>query len=172
MARKPRNQRVQVPRGLPYGSGERLAQAQRDMPIPNGPGGAVPSPPAGRVGGPPPPAPPGGGGSVDMAAALAAAATTAPPSGGSLTSPTGRPGEPLTTGLPIGPGGGPMTMGLPAIPEDDAALATLIAIYQRAPNESVRRLVEAARARAMARARTLDEGRTAMRPRPGSGRPL
>lgn len=58
-----------------------------------------------------------------------------------LTAPTARPAEPVTTGLPIGAGAGPQALG-PGIGAPDEIGALLRAVYQRYPNEDVRRLIE------------------------------
>lgn len=152
---------------VPYGVGEALADAQREMPVPNGPG-AAPSAPA-RPAGPPPAGPTGGGG---MADAIAAAALMAPPAPGGLAAPTNRPDEPVTAGLPIGPGPGPGALGVPLVPEEDETLKTLMLVFQRSGDPEVGRLIELVRARADRRRRTLAAGRSMPALNPAERRPI
>jgi len=161
MPRKRKKQPVQTPTGMPYGQGEKLADAQRQLPIPNAP--TIPSPSSSTAGRqqaatPAPPA-------VDpIAAAITAAAQVAPPSG-AFAAETSRPDEPLTAGLPVGAGPGTAALGLPAIPEDDDTLNALVVAYQRTGSQSLARLIEIVRNRTMDRRRTLDRGYTYLRGR-------
>lgn len=82
-----------------YGEGERAIESQRRTPLPNYSGPPAASGPAGAG----PSTPPQQGG---LEAAMAAAAGMAPPTN-ALTSPTMRPGEPVTAGLRLGAGPGP-----------------------------------------------------------------
>lgn len=85
---------------LKYGDVQRLKQAQAVVPLPirQAPAGgpSAPVPPAGSAGGPTPP--------PDFL----------------FSSPSDRPGEPITNGLPMGPGAGPeaLSADLQADPED------------------------------------------------------
>lgn len=141
---------------VPYGQGQALADAQRQMPVRAAPGPA-PVPTAPTAAGPPPAA--GGGG---LAEAVAAAQAMAPPSAGGLAAPTGRPEEPVTAGLSIGPGAGAGAVGMPMVPEDDQALRALLLAYQRSGSPAVGRLIELVRNRSMARHQTLQQGRAAV----------
>lgn len=76
-----------------------------------------------------------------MQAALQAALATRPPGGTGLLAPTARPAEPVTAGLPVGPGAGPEALG--ATPTANATvLGELRAVYQIAPNEELRQIIE------------------------------
>lgn len=167
MPRRRKTQGAKVPSGaVPYGQGEALAAAQRQMPLP-GPG-ATPQPSRSPVPARGPVAPATGqaaGVAGDpMAAAVAAAAATLPPDPGrSLTRPSERPGEPVTTGLAIGPGAGPEVLPVPPFSDEDDVLLDLTNAYRMAPSEGLRRLIELARARAVARQRTLAAGRAVRR---------
>lgn len=57
-----------------------------------------------------------------------------------LTAPTGRPGEPITTGLPFGPGAGPQPS-----PDGPDPLEMLWAIYTAHPTPEMARLLGADR---------------------------
>lgn len=84
-------QPVRTPTGLPYGEANQLEQAQRAAPLAG-------APPAAAA---PNPQPQGG-----LAQALEAARGMAMPLT-NLRSPTERPNEPVTAGLPVGAGPGP-----------------------------------------------------------------
>jgi len=93
-------------KGQPYGAASEQEQAQAVVP---------PQPPPGPPGAPPaagpPPIPPGGLGAFNR--------------------PTDRPGEPLTSGLPMGPGAGPEALGLTS--RNDPVSMQLRALYQQFP---------------------------------------
>lgn len=152
---------------VPYGVGEQLADAQRQMPVPNG----SPPPPAAAVAaGRPAPGSGGGGTPPPDVNALAAAM---PPPGGGLLAPTTRPGEPVTTGVPAGPGAGPEALGMPMLPDEDETLKTLLLTFQRTGNPEVGRLLELVRRRADARRRMNADGRRQMASlNPNDRRPL
>lgn len=99
-----------------------------------------------------------------MALAIAAAQAMPAPAGG-FAAPTSRPGEPVTTGLPIGAGAGPEALPVPAFSAEDDVLLDLVNAYRVAPSEALGRLIEVARGRAQARGRQLDAGRSVRRPR-------
>jgi hypothetical protein len=108
MPRKSQNvQPSRVPQGRAYGQAQQMQQAMKAAPLPQIPG---PPPAQANAGGPPPgnqpPAQAGG-----FAAALAAAAR-APGIATSLTQPTMRPHEPVTTGLSQGMGAGPEVLNM------------------------------------------------------------
>lgn len=93
-----------VPVGLPYGQNQRLAAAQKALPLPASAPPPTPSPPPAS---PPPGA--GGGGAPAPAAPPQApdalgAATAMPYNEVGLGAPSNRPHEHITTGLPNGPG--------------------------------------------------------------------
>lgn len=100
-----------APRGGPYGEGERALESQRRIPVPSGPPPVPGASGAGAARGPGPSTPPtavGGPGldpRLQMMAAMQAASRMRPPQ--SLYSPTQRPQEPITAGLPVGAGPGP-----------------------------------------------------------------
>lgn len=62
-----------------------------------------------------------------------------PGSIGSLTAPTERPGEHVSTGLPIGPGAGPEAMS-PYTGDDTGA--RLRALYAQFPNQDLADLIQ------------------------------
>ena len=108
----PGGQPVRVPTGQPYGERSRLISQQQAAPMHSGspaPGGA--------------PTPPGGG-------PLAGAGDSG------MFSPTRRPNEPITEGVPFGPGSnGPMSR------EGMTVDRMLQAIYNIVPSEAVLRLM-------------------------------
>lgn len=167
MARRPKKPPVARNTGaVPYGQGQVVADAQRQMPVQRPPSPQVPAtgPPSA---GPPPTAPsPGGGGG--LAEAVALAASMAPPTG-ALAAPTGRPDEPVTAGLPIGAGPGPGRVGV-MVPEDDQALRALLLAYQRSGSPAVARLIELVRNRAGARSQMLAQGTAAQTATPAEYR--
>jgi hypothetical protein len=150
---------------VPYGQGQALADAQRQIPL-GPPPGASPAP----AGAAPPAAPTGGGG---MAEAIAAAGLMAPPAPGGLAAPSARADEPITAGLPIGAGAGPGALGVPLAPEEDAALKQLILAFQTTGSPALARIIEVVRGRAEARNRMLTTSRNAAAAvPPGQRRPL
>jgi len=90
--------------GLPYGQGQQMQDAQRAIPLPDN--RKATSQAIGQPASPSPAPSPGGGGGSPLDQAVAAAAIAPDPTGG-LASPSTRPDEPITAGLPIGPGAGP-----------------------------------------------------------------
>lgn len=80
-------QKIQVAGGQEYGKRQEQEEAQRALPM-----AGAPAPPA-------PPAPSAGSGPL-------------PGSFGPLTRPSERPGEPLTTGIPMGAGPGPEALSM------------------------------------------------------------
>jgi hypothetical protein len=66
------------------------------------------------------------------------AAAAAPVPQGLLASDTDDPDEPVTAGLPFGDGPGPEVLGIGGGPH----VAELRALYQRFPNDDLRRLIE------------------------------
>lgn len=123
-------QGAKAPVGVPYGEGERALESQRRMPVPSGPPPVPGGGQGGTTGGPSAGAP--SGGPPDLGMALAAAQGMRPPES-AMDAPTARPGEPLVTGME------PTSRPLPAVNE---GLYNLRAIYQRAPNEDLRKLIE------------------------------
>lgn len=121
---------IQTPTGMQYGAAGALQDAQRQIPLqapaalptPSPAGPAMPA--GGAAPGPGGPVPPAGG----LAAVLQAAAASTPanPSPG-LGAPSGRPGEPVTTGLASGPGPGPEALSAPInrTPPTASVLATM-----------------------------------------------
>lgn len=97
----------------PYGAAKQQADAQRAIPLPQSapPPSATPAPTA-----PPPPEP------------------------GLLGSPSARPNEPLTAGMPIGVGPGP-DVNSPLVGGSDQVLQNLYAAYRVAPTEGLRALI-------------------------------
>lgn len=57
-----------------------------------------------------------------------------------LSDPSVRPNEPLTAGLPSGPGPGPSSLTTAAYGPQE--LSVMRALYQKFPNEDIRRLIE------------------------------
>lgn len=91
-----------VPTGLPYGEHQALEQALEAMPMRSGaPAAGGPNPPPGG-----PPADPRMQAQEAVESAIGALGAT-PFRGPILTSPTRRPGEPVTAGLASGAGAGP-----------------------------------------------------------------
>lgn len=88
------HQPVRTAPGQTYGVAAQQARSQQQMPLPGGGPNAGPS-----MGSPMGSPSIGGGGGLGPGAL--------PGSLGALHDPTGRPGEPVTHGLPTGPGGGP-----------------------------------------------------------------
>lgn len=80
-------------------------------------------------------------GSPAPAPSPAAAPAPGGPMPGSLgfADPTGRPGEPVTAGVPVGPGPGPEALGNPA---QDELRMRLGAMYSAFPTEEIRQLIE------------------------------
>lgn len=160
MPRTAKKQPVQTAAGQAYGVAGEQKAAMNEVPLPKTdmgaappavpPGGALPPPaapggsPAPSPGGPPP----GEASGDPMAAALAAAAQMAPPEG-ALDAFTGRPEEPITTGLPTGPGPGPevLTMRSPTAmkPTPVADAFTTIAAANSSP--ALQQLADEARRR-------------------------
>ena len=107
-AKGPPTQPPRAAKGLPYGQGKEMADAQAAIPLPDNlaaTSAAASAPSPAPPGGSPPP----GGGGTALDQAIAAAAMAPDPTGG-LTSPSTRPDEPITAGLPIGPGAGPQAL--------------------------------------------------------------
>lgn len=111
-------QPVRVAPSQQYGQGVQQEAAQQAMPLPNNTGmpAAAPAPQA------PPVAP------------------AVPGELGPLDRPTSRPGEHVSTGLPMGGGAGPEAM--MSGPSDDVGLR-LRALYQAFPNQDLRDLIAA-----------------------------
>lgn len=106
MPRTRQYQAPSAPNNQAYGQrGDQVSQ-QRAMPIPQAPVPSVPSGPS--VPGPAGPTGPGPAGAPQAPDVLGAAQAFDP--GPPLMRPTERPGEPVTTGLPIGAGAGPEAM--------------------------------------------------------------
>lgn len=110
-------QSPQAPRGQEYG--QAAAQLANQAIVPIAGGGSGPSRP--------------------HAAAITQAGPAAPGSIPTLADPTMYPEEPIQTGLAGGPGAGPEALAFSARNQE---LAKLKAIYNRAPTESMRRLIE------------------------------
>lgn len=124
--------------GLPYGEHQALVAAQQAVPLPAT--APVPTAPTPGVPAPgTPQAPP-----MDPAAALQMAAQSmrSPDERPGLFSPSRRPSEPVTAGLPSGPGAGPEALGNNA----GAQMADLFArIAQANGDPALARLAELAR---------------------------
>lgn len=58
-----------------------------------------------------------------------------------LDAPSSRPGEPVTTGLPVGPGAGPEAVG-GGFTANNEVETQLRATYRRFPTEQMRALIE------------------------------
>jgi len=158
--------------GVPYGQGQVLADAQRQMPLQPGGKGPLGGRPETALNPPHPKLDPNVGtlGKVGLLeAATAAAKETAPPGAG-LAAPSARPGEPVTAGLPIGAGPGPQALGLPMLPEEDPTLRALMLAYERSGSQALGRLIEIVRNRAGARSQMLAKGDQARRAIPTAGR--
>lgn len=111
----------QVPKGQPYGTGVQQQQALAAVPL-SGPSTTQrrPSPSAQQA------LPVGG---------------VEPGQIPSLSDPSTRPDEPVTTGLPLGPGAGPDALGgiFPQAPQELLALREL---YAAKPDPQLRRLIQ------------------------------
>lgn len=107
--------------GQPYGAAQQQREAQQVIPVAGtsapGPGAVRTAPAAGQQSGSGPL--PGSLGFVE---------------------PTGRPGEPVTAGLPVGPGAGPE--GLSLLQDTEDVLVQLREAYRLYPTAAVRRLLE------------------------------
>lgn len=112
-------QPVRTAPGQPYGAAGRQADAQRAVPLPATPAAA--------------------------AAPTPQATPFAPPEPGLLSAPSARPGEPITSGLPVGAGAGPeaVAAGLGG-GNNDQILANLYQAYKIAPSEGLRALINQA----------------------------
>lgn len=110
-------QSPQAPRGQEYGEATAQLASQAIIPV---------------AGSPRPPSNP-------HTAAITQSGAAPPGSIPTLADPTAYPDEPITTGLTGGPGAGPEALAFSARNQE---LARLRALYQRAPTESLRRLVE------------------------------
>jgi hypothetical protein len=109
-------QSPQAPRGQEYGEAGAQLAGQAIVPIAGSP---TPSNP--------------------HTAAITQAGPAAPGTIPTLSDPTAYPGEPIQTGLMGGPGAGPEALAFSARNQE---LAKLKAIYNIAPTESLRRLIE------------------------------
>lgn len=110
-----------APVGVPYGEGERALESQRRMPVPDFADAGGPTPPGGAEGGAA-----GGGEAPDrLAQVLQMARDQIAPSQQALSTPSNRPQEPVTQGLPGS------SRPLPVDPITNAALYELRAIAKR-----------------------------------------
>lgn len=109
-----------VPKGLGFGQRQALQQAQAVQPMAGRPDQSSAT-------------------AARMAAAGGGGRGPAPGQIPGLDTPTLRPDEPVTTGLPTGPGGGPDVLGLGGQSEE---LDILRYLYMRFPVEGLRRLIE------------------------------
>lgn len=117
--------------GQPYGEAKQQLDSQKQIPL-----SRTPAP-----GGPP----------VSSTAAIAGMVGGGGSPVPSLTAPSTRPNEPLTSGLKTGPGPGPEALNLPAqAPVDDQMLAVLRAMHQAFPNSDIARLIAEVNARGSA----------------------
>jgi hypothetical protein len=107
-----------------YGEGAKLQAAQRAMPLPDNSG--LPAAPAAAGGGGAPQAGPTGPLPGDL---------------GALDRPTDRPGEHVSTGLPVGGGAGPEVMSGMANPNAQLGIQ-LRAMYKTNPNQDLLDLIQ------------------------------
>jgi len=113
------NQPVQVAPSKEYGQGVQQAAAQRAIPLPNAAAQA------------PAPGP--------MSAPSAPVSGPMPGELGPLDAPSQRPGEHVSTGLPVGPGAGPEAIS--AYSGDDTGIQ-LRALYAKFPNQDLADMIQ------------------------------
>lgn len=110
-------QSPQAPRGQEYGQATAQLASQAIVPVAGG----------------------GSGPSSPHSAAITMAGAAPPGSIPTLADPSMYPDEPVQTGLMSGPGAGPEALAFSARNQE---LARLKALYNRAPTESMRKLIE------------------------------
>lgn len=123
MPRPRKNQPIAAAPNQAYGIAGEQRQAMRSMPIPNERGTVITPPGSGAPAQPPP-----GAGAPGPGGAIVAAMAMRPPNPAGLAAPSGRPGEPITSGLGIGAGPGREALGGLADRQTKAMAAVLRAV--------------------------------------------
>ena len=117
MPRRGKGQKAQAVTDV-YGEGIDSIEAQKAIPLPDN---TAPAP--APEGAPAIPA------QAKLQAALSQAAEMTIDQGNTLTAPTNRPGEPVTSGLPVGPGAGPEGLAKdPSMPTNVASVTNFFTI--------------------------------------------
>lgn len=136
----PRTQKVQTVPGQAYGAAQQQAQAQQQIPLPDN---ATQTPPSMT---PSPVQAPGGGEAAPPEEDIMEMLRQLTPTTG-LYSPTERPNEPITAGLPFGDGPGPESIAPFFQLRRNAAADTLEALAQFTGDSVLAQLAQVSRQR-------------------------